>query len=120
MDLARVEVAWSDGVAVARVKGEIDLSNAGNLVSSLASAVEEAPLVVLDLSELSFIGSSGIHALFQLSRLCSRFGGAMCVVAPEISPLRSILLLTDLSKVVPLHDTVPLALEQNGHLPRPS
>jgi anti-sigma B factor antagonist len=58
--------------AVVRARGEIDLSNADELEATIVQGWEEthAPVVV-DLSQVEFMGSNGLSALIvALNRLC--------------------------------------------------
>jgi anti-anti-sigma factor len=65
-DLATVEVERRRGVAVARVAGEIDASNAALVKAQILDGVgNEGPGLVIDLSETGYIDSAGIRALFD-------------------------------------------------------
>ena len=78
--------AAGDGVvATVRVSGEIDLANADRLASALLSPdCVDASAVVLDLTEVSFIDSSGLAALLTGRKaLDSR----LAVVLDEGSPV---------------------------------
>jgi anti-sigma B factor antagonist len=58
------------GTVTVSVSGEIDLSNVDELADAIATAVRgEAPAVVLDISEVTFIDSVGITALLKGRRL---------------------------------------------------
>jgi anti-anti-sigma factor len=48
---------------VLRVWGEIDLSNAHELIEAIHAAAREDREVPIDLSRLTFIDSSGLHAI---------------------------------------------------------
>jgi anti-sigma B factor antagonist len=48
--------------------GELDLTVAPKLVEQVGSVFETVTDVTLDLSELRFMDSSGIHALIQIAR----------------------------------------------------
>jgi anti-sigma B factor antagonist len=50
-----------------RVAGELDLSTVPQLVEALHALQLQARLVVLDLRELEFIDSSGVHAIVDAS-----------------------------------------------------
>ncbi|MET0728296.1 MAG: STAS domain-containing protein [Acidimicrobiales bacterium] len=53
-----------DGRVVVRVRGPLDLPEAGELRTVFADlCAQECPDVVLDLSEVSFIGSSGLGCI---------------------------------------------------------
>jgi anti-sigma B factor antagonist len=57
-------MAESNGETVISVAGELDMATAPDLVAVLDSVVRQGPGdVIIDLSELSFIDSSGIAAL---------------------------------------------------------
>jgi anti-sigma B factor antagonist len=63
--MARFEAKTStaaDGLVVA-LAGECDLSVREEVTSVLLAAVGSAPVVMVDLSALSFLDSSGVHAL---------------------------------------------------------
>ncbi len=55
-----------DGVAIVRVRGEVDMSSAGDLAASIATASAEGPLVI-DLREVSFMDSSGLRELLLVA-----------------------------------------------------
>jgi anti-anti-sigma factor len=63
------DVAFDDdGVPVIRLSGEIDMSNVDALRRTIEPVVARAPdRVVFDLSTLSFMDSSGIALLLQVS-----------------------------------------------------
>ena len=61
-----------------RAAGELDLAAAPQLTQVLRDAVIRARLLVLDLRELTFIDSSGVHAIVDA---CVRAERARCRVA---------------------------------------
>ena len=79
----RIETA--DGVLVARLLGEIDLSNADVVRSGLARATSnEIVGAVIDLSKATYMDSAGINVLFHLrERLRVRGQELRLVVPPE-------------------------------------
>lgn len=58
-----MSTAETAGRVVVRAGGECDMSSSGELASALSAALEAAPLVEVDLGELRFLDSSGIHVL---------------------------------------------------------
>lgn len=58
-------VAAADGPGVMRLRltGELDLATAPQLRAALSKAAEDAELVIFDLTELTFMDSTGIHAI---------------------------------------------------------
>jgi anti-anti-sigma factor len=60
--------SWSHGgedAACVHLTGELDLSTAPELERTLQEAQARAPVVVLDLRELTFIDSSGLHVIIK-------------------------------------------------------
>jgi anti-sigma B factor antagonist len=54
----------SDGTVTVTLRGELDLASVGALQERLTAVEQDAPsLIVLDLSDLSFIDSSGLRVL---------------------------------------------------------
>jgi anti-anti-sigma factor len=69
-ELASVVVERTDRLVVATASGEIDLSNAAVVRQRIAQFVTpEDWAVVLDLSELTFIDSAGLHVVYELAEL---------------------------------------------------
>ena len=72
-----------DGVSVLEVEGEVDLTNA----AALELAVEGiAGAVVLDLSRVAYLDSSGIRAIDRGHRHLAREQRPLLIVSPPDSP----------------------------------
>jgi anti-sigma B factor antagonist len=62
------QTRYGDDVIIFALGGELDLSVAAAAWSAIAPAIEErGAMLVLDLTELEFIDSSGIALLYRLS-----------------------------------------------------
>lgn len=95
----------SRDVAVLVVEGELDLATADRLAAAFRRLVARRPrMVVIDLSGVAFLGSSGLAAI--TSALTA--GVVLRIVAP--GPLARIFALTALDKVLSLYGTVEEAL----------
>jgi anti-anti-sigma factor len=103
----------SDGpVVVARLVGEIDLSNAKAIGSLVAGAVpNDAAGVVLDLSATTYLDSSGVHLVFQLAERLADRQQKLALAIPEGSRVRRVLDLVNVSAMVPVRPTVEEAKE---------
>jgi anti-anti-sigma factor len=100
-----------DDVVVGVVSGEVDLSNAAGLERGIADAVpNSAKGLVLDLSGLSYIDSSGIRLLLSLAGSLRWRGQELVIAAPEGSPCRRVLTLAGIGDAVPLEETEEAAL----------
>jgi anti-sigma B factor antagonist len=62
--------------------GEVDLQTSPQLESALREAQLDASLVVLDAREVTFIDSSGVHAILDASEACE-WGGARLMLVPS-------------------------------------
>lgn len=102
--LARMDLQSVERVVVARIDGDIDTSNAQELGDAIVASMSNDMLgVVLDLTPLDYIDSSGVHLILGLeSRLRQRRQEVRTVV-PEDAPLRAVLDLTAVHKSVPVH-----------------
>lgn len=84
-ELARLSLETQGDIELAHVAGEVDASNVGELSQQLLSSVSnEARALVLDLSETSYIDSSGISLIFDAAaRLKNRRQELRLVVTPR-------------------------------------
>jgi anti-sigma B factor antagonist len=69
----------SDGAAVVRVVGEVDLSTIDELKTAVRSCLADSTAIVLDLSELDFIDSSGLGAFVQLAKEAAAQGASFAL-----------------------------------------
>ena len=82
------------GCVVLRVEGEVDVSNAGALGTSLRQLVETDPVVV-DLTGVSFMDSTGISALIAATNHAANSGTSMRVAGAA----RSVMLTLQIAGV---------------------
>jgi anti-anti-sigma factor len=115
-DLARVDTRRAGTTQLVGITGELDLSNARELTDALAHAVpDDVTLVVVDLSDTTYLDSGGIAAFFRLSQRLRDRRQELRLVVPDASPIRAVIELTRLSHVVPVDESAPEALEPEGH-----
>jgi anti-sigma B factor antagonist len=111
-ELSELEFSGED-VIVARLSGEIDLSNAADVGEQLAAAVPNTALgMVIDLTATSYLDSSGVHLLFDLGERMQRRQQQLRVAVPEGGPIRRVLRIVELDAAVPVTATVDEAVEQ--------
>jgi anti-anti-sigma factor len=105
-----VTIAADNGVVVASLSGEIDLSNAAEITDALLGGVpNEALGLVIDLSEVSYIDSAGVRMLAELDHRLGWRAQTLRVVAPEESRSRRVLEIAGLERVLSLDTTVEAA-----------
>lgn len=106
----RITPTVVDGCRVLVVEGELDAAVAPKLSEAVEACMDGLPLIV-DLALLTFLDSSGIHALLREGA-----GGkpAALVRAPG-SNIGRVLDIVHVRQTVPVYDDVPAALEALGH-----
>jgi anti-sigma B factor antagonist len=106
--------AWSYGrfdSAIARVSGELDISTTPRLEQTLRACLLQARRVVLDLHEVDFIDSSGVHAIVDASVRARQEGRRLVLVRVPSHVLRVFTLSERLHEVEIGADPGELALE---------
>ena len=87
--------SWSpggSGAAWVHVAGELDLASSFTLEQALREAQLCAPVVVLDLRELTFIESSGVHVILDAAGGVRRGDGRLILVRGPAQVDRALML----------------------------
>jgi anti-sigma B factor antagonist len=109
-DIARLAFDEDEEVPVARVSGQIDMSNAPALTHAILDVVtNNAHGIVVDLSAVSYMDSSGINMLAELQRRLGWRGQRLAVVAASDSRPWQVLSLAGADGLVPVEATTPEA-----------
>ena len=90
----RVEIQTRPSYSVAVLAGEITLLTAASAGRTLDQLVDDGDLV-LDLSELEFLDSAGVHLLFRIARRARERGSQLSLIAPDGTPIRRVLQIAD-------------------------
>ena len=108
---ADIALEREGGALVARLRGEVDMTNASFVREELTSSVpNDAHALVIDLSGARYLDSAAIEVLFELSRRLGRRRQDLRLVVPPTSPLRRLLTLTDVGAVATMHESLDEAL----------
>jgi len=99
--VADFQVDTSGEAAILRISGEIDISTAPQLRERLQEL--DSRSVVVDLSAMTFIDSTGLGVLVGAFKRLREGGGDLVLRAPTRST-RKVLELTGLSQVVTIED----------------
>ena len=110
VELAEVSIDRETDVIVAAVTGEIDLSNADVVKRAIVGAVPNSALgVVIDMSETSYIDSTGVHLLLDLADRARARGQSLLVVAPEGSQVRRVVTIAGAGDALGLSPNADIA-----------
>ena len=101
----------SNGVCVLSLSGEMDLSNASELVRALGGNVGPGRIII-ELSRLTYMDSTGIKQLVALSRTIKAAGGAIVLAAPHPN-------LARLFEIVNLGELMPVVASLEAAIDRP-
>ena len=111
MTLGDVQLKLQDSVLVARLTGEVDLSNARGIEDAIAVATpNHAVCVVVDLSQLGYLDSAGIQLLYRLREQLQVRGQDLRLVLPAGSPAADALRLAGVIDQLRSSETLQEAL----------
>jgi anti-sigma B factor antagonist len=110
--LCRVEVERVRGIPVARLAGEVDVSNVAYIEQELEAAAGREPLFVVDLSRTEYFDSAGIRLLFGMAMRLKTRRQELRVVVPRGAVTRRVLEITDFVRVVQVEEDIEEALTQ--------
>jgi anti-sigma B factor antagonist len=99
MSLADVQITLARHALIARLVGEIDMSNAEDLGATVIGATpNEAAGVVLDLSAVDYLDSAGIYVVFGMRPSLQARGQSLILVVPAESPVHDALRLAGVER----------------------
>jgi anti-anti-sigma factor len=111
--LADITFETVDNVVVARLEGEIDMSNADDLGAAITARVSsEALALVLDLAAVDYLDSAGIHVLFDLRERLTRRGQQIRLVLGPESPIATALEYAGVQRTLGAAPTVGEAIAE--------
>jgi stage II sporulation protein AA (anti-sigma F factor antagonist) len=115
-DLARVDIQNHDGVHVAAITGEVDISNVDDVTRRLIGLPNFAPGLVVDLRLVTYMDSTGISMLHDLAGRLRERSQKLIVVCPPGSPPRRVLELTGLITRTTVVDDLAPAVQTLRHV----
>jgi anti-sigma B factor antagonist len=99
---AKITLGGDSDIPIVSVVGEIDAATAPLLIDRLEEIPEDASKVVIDLSETTFIDSSGLSALVACRKRLNDLG------SPEIRIVTNRPTVVNLFTITGLLDTFPV------------
>jgi len=103
-----------DGYAVVALRGELDLADAAVVAAELAAVAAREPRIIVDLTGLEFLDSSGVAALARGRRQAWQAGGDLLLAAPQRRVMR-VLDIIRLAEAFPVYASVEEAAREPGH-----
>lgn len=111
--LVGLEIELRGEVVVAHVTGELDIAGAPHAGERIAEAVPtSARGLVVDMSALEFIDSSGVAMLFGLVRRLASRRQELRVVAPQGKPVARVLEIVEFERAAPVRADVDAAVAE--------
>jgi anti-anti-sigma factor len=96
-----------DGVPVAHLSGEVDISRAASIRLELLRSLSNLNLgLVVDLRDVSYLDSAGVNILFEVAERLSARQQAMVTVIPDDALIRRVAQLVNLSAATEIHQNV--------------
>ena len=112
MPMADVRFERENGTVVAIITGEVDMSNATSVRQQIAESVtptDEA--VIVDMSELSFMDSAGLHGVIELGTALDERRQRFLLCVPHGSPIERAIEIVGLPQAVWVHPDRATAME---------
>ena len=100
--MAVAGISEQQGHTVVSLEGEIDLEQAGAVRRALLDSLKKGRNVLVDLSKVTYIDSSGIASLVEGLQVARRQRGELALVAVN-QRVRRVLELARLDKVFQIH-----------------
>ena len=120
-ELGRVDIEPQEHGLVAHLRGEVDASNAASLERDIIAAIPNtAAGLVMELSDVEYMDSSGIRMLFLVHAQLEQRGQHMRAVVPDTTPIKRILDTLGVGTLIPLDRELSAALAQLAQLSSPS
>lgn len=104
-----VDIAVQDGTTVVRLQGEVDLECSPRVRRALLDALRDRRPVVVDLSQVAYIDSSGIASLVEAYQTARKQDTPLVLAAVSPAALR-VMKLARLDRVFTIRDSLDDAL----------
>jgi len=103
------EITERQGITIIALKGEVDLESSPAARKLLLESIDDANRVLVDLSGVTYIDSSGVASLVEALQTSKKNGKGFALAAAS-EPTRRVLELARLDKVFTIHETVDAGL----------
>ena len=107
------EISERDGAVVVAFTGDVDLQSSPEARQILLGCVSRDMPILVDLSNVNYIDSSGVASLVETLQTMRKSGGQLVLVSVSEAALR-VLQLARLDKVFTICDSIEEGLEKVG------
>jgi anti-anti-sigma factor len=106
-----VDLQRFEGVPVARLEGEVDLTRAPTIRVDLLRAVENHDHgLVIDLRDTTYLDSAGVNVIFELAERLSSRQQVLAAVVPDRAIVERVIALVNMRSILETHKTLDEAL----------
>jgi anti-sigma B factor antagonist len=110
--MADVSFEREDTTVVAVLSGEVDMSNAASVRQQIAESVTpDEDALIVDLSDLSFMDSAGLHAVIELGTVLDERRQQLLLCVKHGSPIERAIEIIGLPHAVSVHPERREAME---------
>lgn len=95
---------------ILRPSGEVDLATISAFRDALAQAAAQGRSIIVDMSGIGYIDSTGIHALVDQAA-CAKESGDLVVLAAPTPTVRRVMDIVNLNAAIPVLASVEVALD---------
>jgi len=111
-DAPDLRIEYFDAVPVAHLSGDLDVVQSAKLRERLLTSVRnEDRALVVDLSEVRYVDSSGVNVMFELAERLAAGQIGFGVVVPEGGLVERVLEIVDLRSVAAVHRSADEAVD---------
>lgn len=115
-DELSIDIKNEGGLTVYRLRGSLDLATSPSVRAALMEAAGEGKHdLIVDLTKLEFLDSTGLGALIGAHRRALEHGGKVRLAVGE-GPIARLLNITGLIRVFPVYATFEDALRDNARM----
>ena len=110
--MADVRFEREGGIVIAVLTGEVDMSNATSVRQRIGESVTpDDDAVVVDMSELAFMDSAGLHAMVELGTVLGERRQQLLLCLPHGSPMQRAVEIIGLPSAISVHSSRDEAIE---------
>jgi anti-anti-sigma factor len=112
--MVQPEVVEGTGALGVRLRGELTLETAPALTGALGDLARErdAPAMVIDLRDVSYLDSTCLSALLEARRVQSRQGGSLELLVTAGGPISDLLRISGTRELLGVREDAEGSLEQ--------